>query len=151
MIDVKLVLRQNVAGLGRRGDVVEVSPGYARNYLEPRGLAIRATPGGAAQAEAMRRSQSLKDAKDRESAEEIAKVLVSRTIKVTARAASGGKLFGSITNVEIANAIASQANVDLDRKTIHLEEHIKTTGSHQVTVRLHGDVEFPVTVDVNAS
>ena len=84
MIDVKLLLRENVAGLGRRGDIVEVSPGYARNFLEPRGLAIKATAGGAAQAEAMRRSQSIKDAKDRESAEEIAKVLVSRTINVKA-------------------------------------------------------------------
>lgn len=102
MIDVKLLLRENVAGLGRRGDIVEVSPGYARNFLEPRGLAIKATAGGAAQAEAMRRSQSIKDAKDRESAEEIAKVLVSRTINVKARSAAGGKLFGSVTNVEIA-------------------------------------------------
>lgn len=151
MIDMKLVLRENVPGLGRRGDVVEVSPGYARNFLEPRGLAIKATPGNAAQAEAMRRSQSLKDAKDRESAEEIAKVLVSRTITVTARAGSGGKLFGSVTNAEIADAIAKQANVELDRKTIHLDEHIKTTGSHQVQIRLHGDVEFPVTVEVNGS
>ena len=150
MIDVKLVLRENVAGLGRRGDVVEVSPGYARNYLVPRGLAIKATDGNAAQAEAMRRSQSIKDAKDRESAEEIAKVLVSRTITVSGRA-SGGKLFGSITNTEIAHAIADQANVEIDRKAIHLDEHIKTTGSHQVQIRLHGDVEFPVTVEVSAS
>jgi large subunit ribosomal protein L9 len=151
MIDVKMLLRQNVAGVGRRGDIVEVSPGYARNFLEPRGLAIKATPGGAAQAEAMRRSQSIKDAKDRESAEEIAKILVSRTITVKARAGAGGKLFGSITNVEIAHAIADQANVELDRKTIHLDEHIKTIGSHQVQIRLHGDVEFPVTVEVTGS
>ncbi len=116
-----------------------------------RGLAIKATAGGAAQAEAMRRSQSIKDAKDRESAEEIAKVLVSRTINVKARSAAGGKLFGSVTNVEIAHAIAEQANVELDRKTIHLDEHIKTTGSHQVQIRLHGDVEFPVTVEVTGS
>ncbi|MFN8049847.1 MAG: 50S ribosomal protein L9 [Acidimicrobiales bacterium] len=151
MIDVKLILRANVAGLGKRGDVVEVSPGYARNFLEPRGLAIKATAGNDAQAEAMRRSRSIKDAKDRESAEEIAKVLVSRTITVKARAGAGGKLFGSITNVEIAHAIAEQANVEVDRKAIHLDEHIKTVGSHQVQVRLHGDVEFPVTVDVSGS
>lgn len=151
MIDVKLLLRANVAGLGRRGDIVEVSPGYARNFLVPRGLAITATEGGAAQAEAMRRSQSIKDAKDRESAEEIAKQLVSRTINVKARSASGGKLFGSVTNIEIAHAILEQAGVEIDRKSIHLDEHIKTTGSHQVQIRLHGDVEFPVTVEVNGS
>ena len=151
MIDVKMVLRANVSGLGKRGDVVEVSPGYARNFLEPRGLAMKATPGGAAQAESMRRARTVKDAKDRESAEEIAKVLVSRTINVKARAGSGGKLFGSITNHEIADAIAEQAKVEIDRRSIHLDEHIKTVGSHQVQVRLHGDVEFPVTVEVTGS
>lgn len=151
MIDVKLLLRENVAGLGKRGDIVEVSPGYARNFLEPRGLAIRATAGGAAQAEAMRRARSIKDAKDRESAEEIAKILVTRTITVKARAGAGGKLFGSISSVEIANAINEQTKVEIDRKAVHLDEHIKTTGSHQVQVRLHGDVEFPVTVEVTGS
>ena len=151
MIDVKVILRDNVSGLGKRGDIVTVSPGYVRNFLEPRGLAIKATAGNEAQAEAMRRSRSVKDAKDRESAEEIAKVLVSRTITVKARAGGGGKLFGSITNVEIAQAIAEQAGVELDRKSIHLDEHIKTIGTHQVQVRLHGDVEFPVTVDVSGS
>lgn len=151
MIDVKLLLRENVPGLGQRGDIVEVSPGYARNFLEPRGLAIRATPGGAAQAEAMRRARSIKDAKDRESAEEIAKILVSRTITVKARAGAGGKLFGSISNVDIAQAISEQTKVEIDRKAVHLDEHIKTTGSHQVQVRLHGDVEFPVTVEVTGS
>lgn len=151
MIDVKVILRDNVSGLGKRGDIVTVSPGYVRNFLEPRGLAIKASAGNEAQAEAMRRSRSVKDAKDRESAEEIAKVLVSRTITVKARAGGGGKLFGSITNVEIAQAIAEQAGVELDRKSIHLDEHIKTIGTHQVQVRLHGDVEFPVTVDVSGS
>lgn len=151
MSDVQLVLRANVAGLGRRGDVVTVTPGYARNYLVPRGLAMAATPGGAAQAEAMRRSQALRDAKDREHAEEIAKRLVSRTINVRARSAAGGKLFGSVTNVEIAHAILDQTEIDLDRKAIHLDEHIKTTGSHQVMVRLSGGVEFPVTVEVAGS
>jgi len=151
MIDVKMVLRANVSGLGKRGDVVEVSPGYARNFLEPRGLAMKATPGGAAQAESMRRARTVKDAKDRESAEEIAKVLVSRTITVKARAGAAGKLFGSITNQEIVDAIAEQAKVEIDRRSIHTDEHIKTTGSHQVQVRLHGDVQFPVTVEVTGS
>ena len=114
-------------------------------------MCIRDRAGSASQAEAMRRSRSIKDAKDRESAEEIAKVLVSRTIKVTARAGAGGKLFGSITNVEIAQAIAEQTRVEIDRRSIHLDEHIKTTGTHLVQVRLHGDVEFPVSVDVSAS
>lgn len=151
MIDVKLILRDNVAGLGRRGDVVEVAPGYARNYLVPRGLAIPATDGSQAQAEVMRRKQSIQDAKDREGAEELAKTLVARTFSVSARAGSGGKLFGSVTAVEIAAAIAKQSGIEVDRKAIHLDEHIKTTGSHQVQVRLHSEVEIPLTVEVSGS
>lgn len=148
MIDVKLVLRENVDGLGKRGDVVEVSPGYARNYLEPRGLAFKATSGTEAQASAMRRSASIKDARAREQAEEIAKGLVTRTITIKARAGAGGKLFGSITQSEIVAAIAEQANVDVPRKAVRLDEHIKQTGDHSVQVRLHHDVEFPVSVKV---
>lgn len=151
MIDVKVVLRQNVDGLGRRGDVVEVSPGYARNFLEPRGLAIKATEGSEAQAEAMRRSRNLKDAKDREAAEEIAKTLVPATITVSARAGSGGKLFGSITEADLAKAVLEQTRIELDRRSIHLDEHIKTVGSHSAQVRLHADVEFSLNVEVSAS
>ena len=148
MIDVKLVLRENVDGLGKRGDVVEVSPGYARNFLEPRGLAFKATSGTEAQASAMRRSAGIKDAREREQAEEIAKGLVTRTITIKARAGAGGKLFGSITQSEIVAAIAEQANVDVPRKAVRLDEHIKQTGDHSVQVRLHHDVEFPVSVKV---
>lgn len=146
-----MVLRANVSGVGKRGDIVEVTAGYARNFLVPRGLAFQATPGATAQAESMRRSRVLKDAKDRESAQEIAKVLVSQTIIVSARAGEGGKLFGSVHAAEIVAAIASQSRVELDRRAIHLEEPIKTLGEHQVEVRLPGDVQFPVTVDVTAA
>ncbi|MEZ5321420.1 MAG: 50S ribosomal protein L9 [Microthrixaceae bacterium] len=151
MIDVKVVLRANVEGLGRRGDMVEVSPGYARNYLVPRHLAIVATAGVEQQAEAMRKAQSARDARDRAHGEEIATALVSRPVTVKARAAGGGKLFGSVTSSEIAQAVAEQAGIDLDRKAIHLDEHLKTTGTHQVSVRLPGDVEFPLTVEIVGS
>lgn len=151
MIDVELLLRDNVDGLGRRGDVVTVAPGYARNFLIPRGLAIPATSGSQAQAEVMRRKQAAQDARDRESAEELAKQLVSRSIGVSARAGSGGKLFGSVSAVEIAAAIAKQSGIEVDRKAIHLDEHIKTTGTHQVQVRLHSEVEIPLTVEVSGS
>ena len=93
----------------------------------------------------------LKDAKDREAAQEIAKRLVSTTIRVVARAGDGGKLFGSVTNVDLVQAIAAQANVELDRRTVHLDDHIKNIGTHQATVKLPGDVEFPVTIEVVAS
>jgi large subunit ribosomal protein L9 len=147
----KVVLRGDVAGIGKRGDVVEVSAGYARNFLVPRGLAFAATEGAERQAEAMRRNRMLKDQRDREAAQEIAKQLVSTPIRVSARAGSGGKLFGSITASDITGAVLEQTRVSLERKSIRLDEAIKTTGSHQVSVHLHSEVEFPITVEVSAS
>ena len=150
MSAVKVILRSDVSGLGKRGDIVEVSKGYARNFLAPRGLAMAATEGAADQAKAMRRARDIKDARDRESAEEVAKVLVARTIEVSARAGGGGRLFGSVTTTEIAEAVLSQTGIELDRKDLHLEEHIKELGTHQATARLHADVQFPITVEVVA-
>jgi large subunit ribosomal protein L9 len=151
VIPQKVVLRGDVDGIGKRGDVIDVSPGYARNFLLPRGLAFLATPGSERQAEAMRRKRILKDQRDREAAQEIAKLLVSTPIKVSARSGSGGKLFGSITANDIAHAVEAQTNVHLERKAIRLDEAIKSTGSHQVSVHLHSEVEFPITVEVSAS
>ncbi len=150
MSAVKVILRSDVSGLGKRGDIVEVSKGYARNFLAPRGLAMAATEGAVDQAKAMRRARDIKDARDRESAEEVAKVLVARTIEVTARAGGGGRLFGSVTNAEIAEAVQAQTGIELDRKDLHLDEHIKELGTHQVTARLHADVQCPITVEVGA-
>lgn len=150
MTDVKVILRSDVAGLGKRGDIVEVSKGYARNFLRPRDLAFPATEGATSQAQSMRRARDLKDAKDREGAEEIAKVLVARTIAITARAGEGGRLFGSVTNTEVVAAVAAQTGIELDRKDLQMEEHIKDVGTHHVTARLHADVQFPVTIEVVA-
>lgn len=151
MSNVNVILRDDVAGLGKRGDIVEVAPGYARNFLLPRGLAIKATPGAEAQAAAMRAKRALRDAKDRESAEEIARRLVAQVVRVSARAGDGGRLFGSVTATEIVTAITDQTGVEIDRKAVHLDEHIKSVGSHQVIVRLHPEVEFPLTVEVSPS
>lgn len=150
MSAVKVILREDVDGVGKRGDVVEVSKGYARNYLEPRRLAFPATEGATAQAQAMRRARDIKDAKAREAAEEVAKVLVARTIEITARAGGGGRLFGSVTTTEIAEAVQDQTGIEIDRKDLHLEEHIKEVGTHMVTARLHSDVQFPITIEVVA-
>lgn len=150
MSAVKVILRADVSGLGKRGDIVEVSKGYARNFLAPRSLALPATDGAAAQAAAMRRARDLKDAKDREGAEEIAKVLVARTIEIPAKVGSGGRLFGSVTTTEVAEAVASQTGIDLDRRVLHLDEHIKELGTHHVVARLHADVQFPITIEVVA-
>jgi large subunit ribosomal protein L9 len=149
--DVKVILRSDVAGLGKRGDIVEVSKGYARNYLAPRDLAFPATDGAEAQAQAMRRARDLKDAKDREGAEEIAKVLVARTIEIPARSGEGGRLFGSVTTTEVADAVALQTGIEIDRRDLHMDEHIKELGTHHVTARLHSDVQFPITIEVVAS
>lgn len=150
MSDLKVILRSDVSGLGKRGDIVEVSKGYVRNFLEPRGLAFLATDGAVEQAGAMRRSRDVKDVKDRESAEEIAKKLVSKKIEVVAKAGDTGRLFGSVTEAELVVAILDQTGISLDRKDIVIEEHIKEVGSHQATARLHADVQFPIMIEVVA-
>lgn len=145
---MRLLLRTDVSGVGKKGDLVEVADGYARNYLVPKGLAIRATAGIESQASAMRRSRDLKDAADRGAAEEVARVLVPAVITVTARAGAEGKLFGSVTATDLVSAIESQTGVGLERKVLHLDEPIKSLGTHAVPVKLHTDVEFVITVEV---
>ena len=145
---MKVVLRSDLDGVGKKGDVIEVSDGYARNFLLPRGKAIVATDGIQSQANAMRRSRDLKDAKDREAAETIARTLVPKVIRIEAKSGTEGRLFGSVTTADIVAAVNDQAGIELDRRTLHLEEPIKTTGTHEVPVRLHADVQFRVQVEV---
>ena len=145
---MKVVLRSDVDSVGKKGDILEVADGFARNYLIPKGKAIVATDGVVAQAAAMRRSRDLRDAKDRESSEVVARTLVPAVIRIPAKAGAEGKLFGSVTAAEIATAVATQTGVELDRRKLHLDEPIKTLGTHQVAVKLHADVEFPVTIEV---
>lgn len=147
---MKVVLRADVEQVGKKGDIVEVADGHARNFLVPKGLAFVATPGVAAQAEAMRRGRDLRDAQERQAAEAIAQKLVPAVITIPHRAGAEGKLFGSVTTTEIAAAIEEQAGLELDRRKLHLDEPIKTVGQHLVPVKLHADVEFPVTVEVVA-
>jgi large subunit ribosomal protein L9 len=148
---MKLLLRSDVDGVGKRGDIVDVAAGFARNSLIPKGYAIKASPGVEKQAEQMRRSRLIKDATERAGAEEIAKKLVPAIIHIAARAGDEGKLFGSVTTTEIADAVRGQTNIDLDRKDLIMEEPIKTTGTHSVTAKLHADVQFQITVEVTAS
>lgn len=143
-----LILRSDVAGVGKRGDLVTVADGYGRNYLLPKGQAFKASPGAHAQAEVMRKSRDIKDAAARGAAEEVAKTLVPATISLSAKSGTEGKLFGSITATEIAEAILEQTGIEVDRKLLHIDEPIKTKGTHTVTAKLHHDVEFPVTIEV---
>jgi large subunit ribosomal protein L9 len=147
---MRVILRSDVSDLGKRGDILDVSDGYARNYLVPKGLAMRASTGTESQAAGMRRARDLRDAQDRAAAEEVATALVPKVITVSARAGSEGKLFGSVTSADIVTAVEAQTGVKLDRKRVQLDEPIKTLGTHTVPVKLHADVEFPVTVDVAA-
>ncbi|HEY3238903.1 MAG TPA: 50S ribosomal protein L9 [Acidimicrobiia bacterium] len=147
---MKIVLRSDVANLGRKGDLVEVADGYARNYLVPKGLAITASKGSARQSEAMRRSRQVRDTKEREGAEAMARLLETRRIEITARAGEGGRLFGSVTTTDVAEALEAQAGVHLDRRKLHLDEPIKTLGVHEVPVRLHPEVPVVITVEVVA-
>ncbi len=148
---MRIVLHESVKGLGNRGDVVDVADGYARNFLIPKNLGQRANAGVEAQAETMRKSWQAKNTKDREAAEEVAKVLVAKPIRLEARAGNEGKLFGSITAADIATATLEQTGVELDRKMIELDEGIRTTGTHTVTAKPHNEVQFPITVEVVGS
>ena len=145
---MKVILRSDLDDLGKRGDICDVADGYARNYLLPRGLAIKATDGAVTQAASMRRARDLRDAQDRGAAEEVARTLVPQVVTIKAKAGAGGRLFGSVTTADIVEAVESQTGVVLDRRKLHLEEPIKAVGPHAVQVKLHTDVEFPVNLDI---
>lgn len=145
---MKIVLREDVENLGRKGDLLEVADGYARNFLVPRGLALKATKGIVKQSEGMRRSREARDARDRAGAEELAAQLSGRPITLPARAGEGGRLFGSVTSSDIADAVLAQAGVEIDRRTIDLAEPLKELGPADVPVRLHADVVVVLTVEV---
>ena len=148
---MKIVLRDDVENLGRKGDVVDVADGYARNYLVPRGLAMKDTKGVVAQAEAMRRNRAAKEARDVEAAQTQAARLEGARIEIAARAGEGGKLFGSVTASDVAEAIQAQRGVEVDRRRVSLDEPVKELSELDVTVKLHTDVEATVTVVVVAA
>jgi large subunit ribosomal protein L9 len=147
---VRVVLRDDVENVGRKGDMIEVADGFARNYLVPRGLAMKATKGVVQQAEAMRRNREAREARDREAAEAIAAQLAGRRIEVRARAGEGGRLFGSVTASDIVAAVHAQTGVELDRRDMQLAEPLKELGAADVRVKLHTDVEVSLAVDVVA-
>lgn len=145
---MKVLLRDDVAGVGRRGDIVKVAGGFARNYLLPEGRAIMASEGIEGQAEQMRRGRDQREAKDRGAAEAQASVLAGAVIPISARAAGGGRLFGSVGPAEVVEAIKAAKGIEVDRRHVLLPEHIKETGSFEVTVELFRDVATVVTVEV---
>jgi large subunit ribosomal protein L9 len=147
---MRVLLRGDVDGVGKKGDIVEVARGFARNYLFPAGRGIVASKGVEAQAASMRRSRALRDAQDKDAAASVADILGAATVTITARAGAEGRLFGSVTTADIAEAVEAQTGAVLDRRRIVLAEPIKSLGSHVVPVRLHADVEAGLTVEVVA-
>ena len=146
---MKVLLRSDVDGLGRTGDIVEVARGYARNYLVPKGLASEAAAGVTAQAEAMQRKRALKAAADQAEAEATAARIAGVVVQVTAKASDEGRLFGSVGIAEVADALTAQIGLELDRRQV-VGEVVKEVGSLEFTVELHSDVAVPVTVEVQA-
>ena len=148
---MKVVLRSDVDNLGKKGDLVDVADGYARNYLVPRGLALKANAGIQKQADAMRRNREARNRREREAAQALAAQFEGRTISIKARAGGEGRLFGSVTSVDIADAVQQQTGAELDRRKIELAEPLKELGPAELTVRLHPDVVATIHVDVEAA
>lgn len=147
---MKVLLRKDIDGVGRRGDIVDVKSGYARNFLFPSGAALVASESLDAQSTSMRRSRDLKDARDHEAAVTQKDAIERSTITIPARAGAQGRLFGSIGPLDIATAITAATGVELDRHQVELEEHLKALGTAEVTVALFGDVRATASIEVVA-
>ena len=145
---MKLILTQEVTGLGAPGDVVEVKDGYGRNYLVPRGLAMRWTRGGEKQIESIKAARSSRAVRDLGHAEEIKTKLEAEPVSVKVRAGAGGRLFGAVTVGEIAEALAETSGEQVDKRTIAVENPIKSLGHHEVSVKLHDEVSATVALNV---
>jgi large subunit ribosomal protein L9 len=147
---MKVILQKSVDKLGHPGEIVEVADGYARNYLMPRGLAVKATRGGVKHIDSLKRAHSVRVDKAKAEAEQVASRLASTPISVKAHAGDEGKLFGSVTANDIADAIDKQTGVRVDRHDVHLEEPIRSVGSHEVRVHMFPEVDPILTIEVEA-
>lgn len=145
---MKIILTQEVTGLGSAGDVVEVRDGYGRNYLLPRGYAIRWTRGAEKEVASIRRARQVREIRDLDQAQEVAQRLSGLDVRLSAKAGDGGRLFGSVTPADIVAAVKSAGGPELDRRRLELPGAIKSTGAHQVRVRLHPEVTATVDVAV---
>jgi large subunit ribosomal protein L9 len=145
---MKIILQKSVDKLGHPGDIVEVADGYARNFLVPRGLAVKATRGGMRHIESLKRAHSVRVSAAKAEAETVASKLAGTPVTVQARVGEEGKLFGSVTSAEVAAEIERQTGVVVDRHNVHLAEPIRTVGTHDVRVHLFQDVDPVVSVRV---
>ncbi|MDA8356777.1 MAG: 50S ribosomal protein L9 [Actinomycetota bacterium] len=145
---MRVLLRSDVDGLGRRGDIVDVAGGFARNFLFPQGRAMAATRGVEAQALAMRRSRDLREARDRETAVSQAQALAGAVLRVEARAGAAGRLFGSVSAADVVEAVLTQKGIAINRHHVELPEPIKAVGTFEVPVKLFADVTTVVVLEV---
>jgi large subunit ribosomal protein L9 len=145
---MKLILTQEVDGLGAPGDVVEVKDGYGRNYLIPRGLGLRWTRGGEKTIESIKAARATRAARDSDHAVQIKNKLEQGPVNVKVRAGEGGRLFGAVTTHEIADAITETSGEKVDRRTIVVVQPIKSLGAHEVSVKLHDGVAAKVSLNV---
>jgi large subunit ribosomal protein L9 len=148
---MKVILQHPVDKLGVPGDVVDVADGYARNYLMPRGLAVRATKGGVRHVDSLQRAHAVRVDQAKAEAQALAAQLVAAPIVVSAHAGEEGRLFGSVTASDVADAIRQQTGTAIDRHDVHLDEPIRSIGSHEVRVHLFAEVDPVLTVQVEAS
>ncbi|MEE1754341.1 MULTISPECIES: 50S ribosomal protein L9 [unclassified Streptomyces] len=148
---MKIILTHEVSGLGAAGDVVDVKDGYARNYLVPRGFAIRWTKGGEKDVAQIRRARKIHEIATIEQANEIKARLEGVKVRLAVRSGDAGRLFGSVTPADIASAIKTAGGPDVDKRRVELGSPIKTLGSHQVSVRLHPEVAAKLGVEVVAA
>jgi large subunit ribosomal protein L9 len=148
---MKLILTNEVTGLGGPGDVVEVAGGYGRNYLVPRGLAMLWTRGAEKQIDLIKRARAARDIRGVDDAKEAAKRLSALTVQLDVRAGAQGRLFGSVSASDIADAVRKAGGPELDRRRIEISTPIRTVGTHQVSVRLHPEVTATLDVEVRGN
>ena len=145
---MKLILTQEVVGLGAPGDVVEVKDGYGRNFLVPRGVAMRWTRGGEKQISSIKRGREVREVRDLGHAKEIKGQLEGLKVTLPVRAGSGGRLFGAVTVADIVEAVTKAGGPQVDKRRLEMGQPIKTVGAHQVSIRLHPEVAATVSVEV---
>ncbi len=145
---MKIILQKPVDKLGAPGDIVEVADGYARNYLMPRGLAVKATKGGEKHVESLKRAHTVRVSQDKAEAEQLAQRLTASPLEVSAHAGDEGRLFGSVTASDVAEAIDHQLGVRIDRHDVHMDEPIRSVGVHEVRVHLFAEVDPIISVEV---
>ena len=145
---MKVILKQDVANLGGAGDIVEVADGFGNNYLLPRNLAMRATKGAVADAEAMRSARVKREAKTMGEAEELKQRLEAKAVTVSAKAGEDGTLYGSVGNTAVATAIKEQLGISVDRRRIPMDKPFKHLGTEEIDVRIHPEVTATIRVEV---